>query len=151
MLPRSLALAILLSTTACSMLRESNRRTLDLLDRELTPESTAAKVPLFPVALPIGIAAFAADLAIVHPVATVDDAWDDTEELLWRPRDESALRRVLFVPLATLATPVVFLGDWFGRWLLPITSDEHEAKPKEKEKVQDEQKPQPAAPQESRK
>jgi len=74
--------------------------------------------------LPIGMLAFAADLAVVHPIATIDDAWDDTEELLWRPKDESALRRTLLVPLAAAATPFVFVGDWFGRWLLPITSSE---------------------------
>lgn len=121
---RPLGVAMLLVASACSMCRESNRRTLDLLDRELTPESTAAKVALFPVALPGGLVAFAADLAVVHPAATVDDAWDDTEQLLWHPRDESSLRRVLFVPLAALATPLVFTGDWFGRWLLPIASEE---------------------------
>jgi len=106
------------------MFRTDNRRTLNLLDRELAPEDTAAKVALAPLALPAGIAAFATDLAVVHPIATIDDAWNDTEELLWHSEDESALRRALVVPLAAVATPFVFAGDWFGRWLLPITSEE---------------------------
>ena len=115
---------LLLLGAACSMFRTDNRRTLNLLDRELAPEDTAAKVALSPLALPAGIAAFATDLAVVHPIATIDDAWNDTEELLWRSRDESALRRALVVPIAAIATPFVFAGDWFGRWLLPITSEE---------------------------
>lgn len=118
--------AVLLSALlcACSMFRSDNRRTLNLLDQEAAPASTGTKVALAPLALPIGVLAFAADLAVVHPIATIDDAWDDTEELLWRPKDESGLRRALFVPLAAAATPFVFFGDWFGRWLLPINSGE---------------------------
>jgi hypothetical protein len=121
---RSIAMPLLLLGAACSMFRTDNRRTLNLLDRELTPKDTAAKVALAPIALPVGVAAFAADLAVVHPVATIDNAWNDTEELLWRSRDESALRRALVVPIAAIATPFVFAGDWFGRWLLPITSED---------------------------
>jgi len=124
MRPRPIAVLLLLLGAACSMFRTDNRRTLNLLDRELAPEDTAAKVALAPLALPAGIAAFATDLAVVHPIATIDDAWNDTEELLWHSEDESALRRALVVPLAAVATPFVFAGDWFGRWLLPITSEE---------------------------
>jgi hypothetical protein len=112
---------VLLLAGACSMTERDNRRTLELLDRELTPPSTAGRVALAPLALPIGICAFAADLAVVHPIATIDDAWLDTRDLLWTPSHESPLRKVLFVPFAALATPFVFAGDWFGRWLLPIS------------------------------
>jgi hypothetical protein len=111
----------LTSAAACSMFRDDNRRTLNLIDRELAPASTGAKIALAPVALPVGVTAFAADLVVVHPIASIDDAWLDTEELLWQPKDESGLRRALFVPLAAVATPFVFVGDWVGRWLLPIT------------------------------
>lgn len=121
-LRRHLLLLLVGTTAACSMMRTDNRRTLNALDAALTPASTTAKVALAPVALPVGLAAFAADLTVVHPVASIDDAWDDTADLLWTPRGESTLRKVLFVPVAALATPVVFAADWFGRWLLPIES-----------------------------
>lgn len=123
-----LLLAVLLGS--CSMFRTNNRRTLNWLDATFTPESTTAKVALVPVALPVGVLGFCADLAVVHPVTTLDDAWDDTRELLWEPKDESPLRRALFVPLAAAATPFVFVGDWFGRWFLPI--DSNEPKPEDK-------------------
>ena len=63
------------------------------------------------MALALCTTAFAADLTVVHPVASIDDAWDDTADLLWTPRGESTLRKVLFVPVAALATPVVFAAD----------------------------------------
>ena len=119
---------------SCSMFRTDNRRSLNWLDETFTPGSTGAKVALAPVAFPVGVLGFAADLAIVHPVATIDDAWDDTERLLWQSKDESALRRALFVPFAALATPFVFTGDWIGRWLLPIDSG---AKTQEKQRQQE--------------
>lgn len=122
-LPRCLLLLLVGTSAACSMLRTDNRRTLNALDAAFTPDSTAGKVALAPVALPVGLAAFAADLTIVHPVVTLDDAWDDTTDLLWTPRGESTLRKVLFVPVAAVATPVVFAVDWFGRWLLPVESN----------------------------
>lgn len=102
------------------MTDRDNRRSLNLLDENLVPESTAGKVALAPVALPVGTAAFVADLMLVHPACTIDDAWLDTVDLLWTSREESTLRRVLFMPLAAAATPLVFVGDWAGRWLFPI-------------------------------
>lgn len=117
-----LRLLALLPLAACSMMLTEHRRTLNLLDEELAPPSTAGKVALAPVALPVGLVAFAADLAVVHPVASVDDAWADTVDLLWRPRDETPLRKALFAPVAAVATPFVLVGDWAGRWLFPIAS-----------------------------
>jgi hypothetical protein len=119
---RLVLLSLALLAGSCSMFRGNNRRTLNWLDESFTPVSTGGKIALAPVAFPIGVFGFAADLAIVHPAATIDDAWSDTEHLLWQADDESALRRALFVPVAVLATPFVFAGDWIGRWFLPIDS-----------------------------
>ena len=41
-------------------------------------------------------------------------------ELLWTAENETSLRKVLFAPLAGLATPFVFVGDWLGRATWPI-------------------------------
>lgn len=113
----------------CSMFDRDNRRTLELLDRELAPASTGTRLALAPLALPLGVGALVADAVVVHPTCSLDDAWLDTRDLLWRSRDESALRRALFVPLAVLATPVVFAGDWVGRCLLPLGEREPDAEP----------------------
>lgn len=120
MSPRRLVLVLAAALAGCSMLDRDNRRTLNLLDEHLTPGSTGGRVALAPVAIPVGLVALATDAVVVHPVTAIDDAWGDTVDVLWTSRDESPLRRVVFTPLAALATPVVFACDWAWRCLWPI-------------------------------
>jgi hypothetical protein len=105
---------------ACTCIRRDSRRTLDLLDHNLTPADATWRLVLLPVAIPVGFGGLLADSAIVNPIYALDDAWDDTSELLWTWRGESTLRRVLFTPLAVLGTPVVFGCDWLLRSCLPL-------------------------------
>ena len=58
------------------------------------------------------------------PLGALADAMLAAEETTWSaeakniyraPREESPLRRALFLPFAVVATPVVFGGDWLGR------------------------------------
>jgi hypothetical protein len=103
------------------MSERDNRRTLNALDASLTPESAAARWAAAPVALPTGLVALAVDAVVVHPACSIDDAWGDTVEWLWTPDpDESRFRRAVLLPLVTLATPPVFVGDWLGRALFAI-------------------------------
>lgn len=108
-------------TAGCAVFKEENRRTLNALDEHLTPSSVGARWVFAPLALPIGLAGGATDLVLVHPACVIDDAWGDTVELLWTPRGESRFRRAVMLPLVTLATPFVFIGDWLGRaaFMLP--------------------------------
>lgn len=105
---------------ACTAVRKEARRTMDSLDANFTPASATARACLLPVAIPIGFVALLTDTLLVNPAHAIDDAWLDTVDTLWTPRDESPLRRALFLPFAALATPVVFGGDWLGRSVLPI-------------------------------
>lgn len=102
------------------MFEDDYRRTLNLLDDDFTPDSTAGKIALAPIALPVGVLAFVADAAIVHPITCIDDAWLDTVELLWDSQDETTLRWALMTPISALATPLVFAGDLVVRWTLPL-------------------------------
>lgn len=72
------------------------------------------------MAIPVGFGALLGDSLVVNPAFAIDDAWLDTVDVLWTPDDESPLRRALFTPLAALATPLVFAGDWLGRCVLPL-------------------------------
>lgn len=110
----TLALTLLLCA-GCAVFNEDNRRTLNALDRNFTPESTAARWALAPVGFPTAIVAGVLDMVIVHPSTVFDDAWGDTVQLLWTPSDESRFRRAIILPLVTIATPFVYIGDWLGR------------------------------------
>jgi len=95
-------------------MQSENRRTLNALDAHWAPGPTGLRVAAAPVAFPVAALAFVADALVVHPSTVFDEAWHDTVEWLWTPReDESRFRRALITPLAALATPVVFVGDWF--------------------------------------
>jgi hypothetical protein len=108
-------------------MHRDSRRTLHLLDENLTPASPTARQLALPLAIPVGFAALVVDSVLVNPVCAIDDAWGDTVELLWTPRGESALRRTVFTPLAATATPLVFAGDWLLRSLLPLPPRQPEA------------------------
>ena len=116
-----IALLACLFLAACSMAERDNRRTLNVLDGALAPSSDGARWALAPVALPVGLVALVADAVVVHPISVVDDAWGDTVEWLWTPDpDESHFRRAMVVPLAALATPLVWTGAWLGRSVFAV-------------------------------
>lgn len=119
-LARLVLFAIVLVSGGCTTLLDENRRTLDLCDAHLAPDSATARCLLSPIALPTGLVAGIVDTVAVNPVCAIDDAWDDTHDLLWVSREESTLRRVLFTPFAALATPVVFGTDWVFRSIVPV-------------------------------
>jgi len=112
-------LVIAVSASGCTAIRRDSRRTLDWLDTSFTPSSPVARAALLPVAIPVGLAGLLTDTLVVNPVYAIDDAWGDTVDLLWTPSDESPLRRTLITPLAAIATPFVFGGEWLWRSIVP--------------------------------
>ncbi len=112
----------------CAVMEQENRRTVNLLDAQVSPSPGAASWVLAPIALPVAVGALAVDAVVVHPVTVFDDAWDDTVDVLWTPRDESSFRRAVMAPLAALATPFVFLGDWAGRACFAVPARGEETK-----------------------
>jgi hypothetical protein len=114
------AALLLTLATSCTTMRDEGRRTLDWLDRTCTPEGTAARWALSPVATGLGLMGLAADTLVVNPCCAVDDAWHDTVQALWTNEDESRFRRAMLTPLAALATPVWFGVDWAFRCVVPM-------------------------------
>ncbi len=125
------AVALLTLTGAllgsCAVFEQENRVTLNALDEQFTPDSSTARWALAPLALPVGLVGAATDIVLVHPARVVDDAWGDTVELLWTPGSESRFRRAVMLPLVTVATPFVFLGDWLWRAAFAVPPREEEA------------------------
>ena len=97
----------------CAVMQEKNRRTLNAMDENWTPSSTPGRWAASPVAFPASLVGLTVDALIVNPALVFDDAWDDTVEWLWTPTlDESRFRRAVILPLAAIATPFVYIGDW---------------------------------------
>jgi len=107
------ALLLVSIVAGCAIMEPANRRTLNALDEGWAPSSTAGRCAAAPVAFPAAAVGLLVDALFVNPALAVDDAWDDTVEWLWTPDpDESRFRRAVILPLAALATPFVWLGDW---------------------------------------
>ncbi|MEZ6036605.1 MAG: hypothetical protein R3F29_03940 [Planctomycetota bacterium] len=119
----ALLCALPLLGAACAMANGDRRRVLNALDGNLTPSSATGRWLLSPVALPVGVVAGVADAVVVHPLSQIDDAWLDTIDLLWTSHGDTPLRRAVLIPVAAVATPLVFVGDWLGRAVFDI--DDH--------------------------
>ena len=121
-LPRvGMVVVILLSCVGCAFTEHDNRRLLNYLDSRAegtwVADTTAGRIVGAPVAIPVGAAAFALDVAVIQPVCAAQPAAKDTYDLLWKPRNLSAFRKmILFVPVV-VATPIVFASDWAFRSL----------------------------------
>ena len=123
LLPSRIGIVAILSLivwTGCTWTNKDNRVLLNKMDKTIQPQSTTAQVALAPVMIPAGTAALAIDVAVIHPVVEIPDAWDDVYKLYWQPREITPFRRAMFfVPIVAL-TPVTFVGDWTLRIIFPI-------------------------------
>jgi len=119
--PVALIVVVLLCSVGCAFTKHDNRRLLNYLDSQAegtwVADTTAGRITGAPIAIPVGAAAFALDVAVIQPVCAVPPAAKDTYDLLWKPRELSAFRKmILFVPVV-VATPIVFVSDWAFRSL----------------------------------
>ena len=113
-------LAVLGSWAGCAIVEKENRRTLNALDKAVQIESTGGRIAAAPVFIPVGVAAALADMVIVHPIASVPKAADDTSEDIWEdPTSSPFWEMMLFVP-KVIVTPLYFTGAWVLRVLFPI-------------------------------
>lgn len=105
--------------SGCAITQAENRLALNSLDTAMKgsaiTESTTGKVLAAPVALPVGVAAIAIDMALVTPARAVAPAAKDTYAYLWEHPQGSDLRRMMLLLPKAAATPVVFTTDWLLR------------------------------------
>ncbi|MEQ8352842.1 MAG: hypothetical protein RH862_15245 [Leptospiraceae bacterium] len=111
---------ILFFTGQCAFMVKDNRRLTNSLDYVVSPESTMGKVLLSPVFVPVGAVSLAADAIVIHPVAVIPEALDDTYETIWQDPEGSIIwQTFLFVPKVVFS-PVFFSFDWFFRSIFDI-------------------------------
>ena len=110
---------IALSSSGCAVLGEDHRYVAKALDENLSPESTAAKVALAPVAVPVGFAALLIDGAVINPVCSVPEAFDDATYVFTDVR-YTGIGEVVVFPMRVLTFTVMLIGSEAAHCALPI-------------------------------
>lgn len=129
--PFAWLLVVSACATSCALDNGDRRRALNYLDANWMPSTTTGRWLAAPVALPVGIVAGATDAIVLHPLSQIDDAWVDTVDVVWDFDDNTDFRTVLLVPLAAVATPVVFGVTWVFRAVFDFDDSVREAEPAE--------------------
>ena len=112
--------ALALSCSSCAFMNRRNRPLLNLCERHMVPEDTAAKVVMAPVLVPMFVTAGLADTVLVHPVAIADDAWFQTRAAAWQPTGRGYVTECALFPLRAAATPPLWLFSATSRALFDI-------------------------------
>jgi Flp pilus assembly protein CpaB len=116
------AAGIVFGAAGCAWVKEENRRTLNVADELVRPQEPVTQVAMAPVFVPVGTALLATDILVVHPLAMLPEAMEDTHDWLWDSMGQSGsvFREALLVVPRTVATPFVLVGDWAVRSVFPI-------------------------------
>ncbi len=132
--PRCVALLFLCVTlaavTQCAAFNRKNTPLVAAIETHLVPDSTPAKVAVFPLILPLGIVAGLIDVFIIHPISVIPDATRDVRRWIWRPQSKSGYVTIIgSIPFKLLATPPVFLIDWLGRSAFDLSRSSRTRRP----------------------
>lgn len=107
----------LLLCGGCAVFNRDNTPALNFVEQHLVPKDQTARAISFPVVVPVGLVAATADMFLLHPLSVAKDAWDDSNELLWKNLDwdnRFVTTTVLNAPRVA-AMPVVFITDLLAR------------------------------------
>jgi len=107
----------LLFCGGCAVFNRDNTPALNFVEQHLLPKENPARAISYPLVVPAGFIAATLDMVLLHPLSVAGDAWDDTNELLWKKLDwdnQYVTTTVLNAPRVA-AMPVVFTTDFLAR------------------------------------
>jgi hypothetical protein len=107
----------LLLCSGCAVFNRNNTAALNAVEKYLVPTDKTAQLISSPVIIPLGFAAATLDMVLLHPLSVAEDAWDDTNDILWKDLDwdrHYVTTTVLNAPRLA-AMPVLFTGDFLAR------------------------------------
>ncbi len=107
----------LLLCGGCAVFNRNNTPALNYVDEHLVPKDRTARALSYPIVVPIGLVAATADMLIIHPISVAEDAWHDTNDLLWKDLDwdERYVTTTLLNAPRVAAMPVIFTADLLAR------------------------------------
>ena len=119
---KTLAAISFLALPGCAFLNRDNTPITNYVEEKLSPESARAQEALVPVLWPVATVTLIADAAVLHPISVVDDAFEDTRDVLWDDFDwdEEYATECFKLPWRAIFTPIVFGFDFLGRSLFDI-------------------------------
>jgi hypothetical protein len=115
--PLLLILLPLLFCGGCAVFNRDNTPALNVVEQHLVPTDRTARMISSPLIVPIGLAAATLDMVLFHPISVAGDAWDDTNDLLWKKLDwdhQFVTTTVLNAPRIAVM-PIVFTADFLAR------------------------------------
>ena len=115
----------------CAVLNPENRHTFNIVKSNLVPRHQDPTFWQYCLLVPAGLAAVALDTVVVHPLMVLDDAWQDTENVLWARFEwqDHYVTECGTLPFRVAATPFVYLPVWLMRSAFDINGPEEEAPP----------------------
>lgn len=118
-----LASLSLLFCGGCAVFNRDNTPALNFVEKHLVPKDNTTRLVSSPLLVPVGFAAATLDMVLLHPLSVAGDAWDDTNDLLWKNLDwdrQFVTTTVLNAPRA-VAVPIVFTTDFLARSTFDIS------------------------------
>lgn len=113
----SLFVLLLLFCSGCAVFNRDNTPALNLVEQHLVPADRTARMVASPLIVPIGLTAATLDMVLLHPLSVAGDAWDDTNDLLWKKLDwdhQFVTTTVMNAPRVAVM-PIVFTSDFLAR------------------------------------
>lgn len=107
----------LLVCSGCAVFNRNNTPALNAVEQYLVPADRTVRMVAAPLIVPVGLAAATLDVVLLHPLSVAGDAWDDTNDLLWKKLDwehQFATTTVLNAPRVAVM-PVIFTADFLAR------------------------------------
>jgi len=112
-----LIILTLISCGGCAVFNRDNTPALNLVEQHLVPADKTARMISSPLIVPVGLVAATLDMVLFHPLTVAEDAWDDTNDLLWKKLDwnhQYVTTTVLNAP-RVVAMPIIFTTDLLAR------------------------------------
>jgi len=106
--------------SACAFMKKENRPSTTALDQMISPGSTAAKVALAPVVIPVGFVTLMADIFVLHPLSTIPKDAQDTYEIIWEDPSGGIVQQTFLLLPKVIFTPIVFVGDFLFRSIFDV-------------------------------
>jgi len=107
-----LFMVFLFITSQCAFTNARNRPVTTYLDEvvNIEPKSTATRILVAPVAIPVGLLTLTSDIVIIHPVSSLYPASIDAYKYLWAdPNGGPIFQAFLFIPKLVFTPPFILL------------------------------------------